>query len=127
MRAAQQAREIQKGNLPRSTPAPKTQIHRNKNNAVIKPRKSNTNIMHNMRIEQYKQSAVPNHTEHKSPGMKMSTPSRQHKVQTQKTTIKPSTALQAPAQHNNIIDKHNIQLMKPARRQRSEWNKQQNM
>ncbi len=90
MRAAQQEREIQTGNQPGSSLAPKTQIHQNKHNAAIKPRKSNTNIMHNMKIQLYKQRAVPNDTEHKSPGMKIATPTQSANP---KITVEANTAV----------------------------------
>ncbi len=80
MRAAQQEREIQTGNQPGSTPAPKAEIHQNKHNAAIKLREFNTNIMHNMKVQLYKERAVPNDTEHRSPGKKTATPTQTHKV-----------------------------------------------
>jgi hypothetical protein len=76
MRAAQQEREIQTGNWPGSMLVPKTQIHQNKRNAAIKPRTSNTNIMNSMKLQLYKLRALPNGTKHKSPGMKMATPTQ---------------------------------------------------
>ncbi len=92
MRAAQQEREIQTGNRPGRTPAPKTQIHQNKHNATIKPRKPNTNIMYNTKIQLYKKRAVPNDTEHKSPGMKMatSTQSANPKITIEENKTKPT-------------------------------------
>ncbi len=79
-------------------PRQKTQIHQNKHNATIKPLNSNTNITHNMKIQLYKQRAVPNDTERKSPGTKMATPAQSA---TPKITINPNTA--APTQLSNKI------------------------